>query len=290
MIYLILSILASSAIFVIFKLFDRFKIDRLQAIIINYGVACICGVLSYNATVNVTTIMDHSWFWYAAAMGFVFISIFNAMAITAQKNGISVVAVASKMSVVIPIIAGFVLYNENINFLKAAGIVIALVSIYMVTVNPEKVNQKASLLFPLIVFIGSGFIDSSIKYLETTYVAPNEVSLFSATIFGSAFCIGLGVFTYQIIKSSFKFKAKNLIGGVILGGINYYSVYFLIKAIGYENVESSTIFTINNVAILLVSALLGTLFFKEKLTTQNKIGIALATIGIVLVSFSGSFT
>ena len=289
MIYLILSILASSAIFVIFKLFDRFKINRLQAIIFNYGVACICGVLSYNASATVTTIIEHSWFWYAVAMGLVFISIFNAMAITAQKNGLSVVAVSSKMSVVIPIIAGFVLYDENINVLKLAGIIIALVSIYMVTINPEKVNQKASLLFPLIVFVGSGFIDSSIKYLETTYVAPNEVSLFSATIFGAAFSIGLCVFIYQMIKGKFKFEIKNVIGGIILGVINYYSVYFLIKAIGYKNVESSIVFTVNNVAILLVSALLGTFFFKERLTTQNKIGIALAIVGIVLVSSSGSF-
>ena len=253
MIYLILSIVASSAIFVIFKLFDRFKINRLQAIIFNYGVACICGVLSHNASATVTTIIEHSWFWYAVAMGLVFISIFNAMAITAQKNGLSVVAVSSKMSVVIPIIAGFVLYDENINVLKLAGIIIALVSIYMVTINPEKVNQKASLLFPLIVFVGSGFIDSSIKYLETTYVAPNEVSLFSATIFGAAFSIGLCVFIYQMIKGKFKFEIKNVIGGIILGVINYYSVYFLIKAIGYQNIESSIVFTVNNVCLLYTS-------------------------------------
>ena len=41
------------------------------------------------------------------------------MALTAQKNGLSVASVASKMSVVIPIIFGIYVYNESLGFQKA---------------------------------------------------------------------------------------------------------------------------------------------------------------------------
>ncbi|MDG1658691.1 MAG: EamA/RhaT family transporter, partial [Crocinitomicaceae bacterium] len=44
MIALLLSVLSSSLIFVIFKLFARFKIDTFQAIVVNYFMAFIIGV------------------------------------------------------------------------------------------------------------------------------------------------------------------------------------------------------------------------------------------------------
>ena len=255
MIYVLLSILSSSSIFIIFKLFDRFLINRLQAIIFNYGTAFICGLLTYKQPIQLNTLPQYNWFYYTLGLGFVFISIFNAMAITAQRNGLSVVAVSSKMSVVIPIIFGFLLYNESIHWLKVLGIILALISIYLVTLNPNKIIKGGSLLYPAIVFIGSGFIDTSLKYLQNTYVKENEVALFSASIFATAFSIGTVIILSQVVKKTFQFEIKNLFGGITLGIVNYYSVYFLIKAISYKELESSTVFIINNVAILLASSI-----------------------------------
>ena len=48
--------------------------------------------------------------------------------------------------------------------------------------------------------------------------------------------------------------------------------------------ESSTIFTIHNVAIVVVSTLVAIVFFKEKITMRNGIGIALALVAIFLVT------
>ncbi|MFT5254386.1 MAG: putative membrane protein, partial [Flavobacteriales bacterium] len=67
---------------------------------------------------------------------------------------------------------------------------------------------------------------------------------------------------------------------------NYYSIFFIIKALQNKNFESSTLFTINNVAIVILSTLVGLLLFKEKFSTKNKIGVALAILGIVLVTIA----
>jgi uncharacterized membrane protein len=48
--------------------------------------------------------------------------------------------------------------------------------------------------------------------------------------------------------------------------------------------ESSGIFTVNNVAIVMCSTLLGILFFKEKLLIKNWIGIGLAILGILFIA------
>ncbi len=257
----------------------------MQAIILNYVTACICGFVAHAKPISFLQLSSFNWFYYTLGLGLIFIAVFYVMAITTQRNGLSVVAVSSKMSVVIPVIIGVFIYNENIGKYKVAGILIALISIYMVTVNPNKI-KGSSLLFPILVFLGSGFIDASLKFLQTNFVKPNEVSVFSATVFGAAGLAGLGVFIFQKIQGKLQFQFKNLVGGVALGIGNYFSIFYLIKAISYKGLESSTLFVINNVGILVMTTILGVLLFKERLTSQNKIGIVLAAMGIALVSFS----
>jgi len=128
---------------VIFKFFGKFKVNSLQAIIFNYLTACIVGFSVYGKPLSVLELSSFNWFYYTLGLGLVFISVFYVMAITTQKNGLSVVAVSSKMSVVIPILVGVFLYNESIGRLKVAGILIALASIYLVTVNPNKIKGSS---------------------------------------------------------------------------------------------------------------------------------------------------
>ena len=134
------------------------------------------------------------------------------------------------------------------------------------------------------MFLGSGIIDTSIKYLEGSFVAENDVPLFSATIFSAAFTIGIMVMLVQKIRGTFTFQFKNVLGGVFLGIPNYYSIYFLVKALRSDLLESSGIFTVNNVGIVMFSTLLGIALFKERLLPKNWLGIALAIVSIVLIA------
>ena len=288
MIYLLLSILSSSLIFVIFKGFEKYKVTILHAIIVNYLVAASSGVVAYKKPVQWETLVTFDWFYGAILLGFVFIGVFNLMAITTQRNGLSVVSVATKMSVAIPILFGIFYYKEAINSTKAIGIICALVAVYLVSVRSKtsEASSKKVILFPLLVFIGSGIIDTSLKFLENSYVAEGEVSLFSATIFAAAACIGLCIIGIQLALGTFKFHLKNVVAGIILGVPNYFSIYFLVSALRQPGFDSATIFTLNNVAIVTVSTLLGILLFKEKLQIKNWIGILIAIISIFLVSLS----
>ncbi|MCX7552205.1 GRP family sugar transporter [Xanthomarina sp. F2636L] len=287
MIDLFLSILASTLIFLIFKLFDRFKINTLQAIVFNYITACFCGVVTSKKQFQVQEIIHSEWFYGALILGFLFISIFNVMAITSQRNGLSVASVATKMSVIIPVIFGIYVYNESTGFQKLLGIFLALFAVYFVSVKKDlPFNFKSNLMFPLIIFIGSGIIDTSIKYIETTYIEGDGIPLFSATIFFFAGCIGIGMLIIKMIRKEFKFNPPSILGGIALGIANYASIYFILKALNHESLESSTIFTINNVAIVLFTSLVGLIFFKEKLSFKNWIGVGLAIISILLVTLA----
>ena len=287
MIYLVLSILISSSLFVIFKLFEVYKINTLQAIVVNYFVAFTIGYSLSEAKVGLTDIPQQPWFFGAIFLGFLFVSIFNVMALTAQINGLSVASVAGKMSVVIPVIFGIFVYNESIGFVKIIGILLALIAVYLTSMKSGDFSkEKQMLIYPILLFLGSGVIDTSIKYIETTYVKEGGVPIFSATIFGVAFIVGLVFVVYRTFKTKFVFQWKNILAGITLGIPNYFSIVFLLKALQTEGLESSTLFTVNNVTIVLLTTLFGLWLFKEKLQIKNWIGIAMAIISIIIVTIA----
>jgi len=286
LIYLFLSILASSIIFLVFKLFDTFKIDTFQAILVNYLIAAVSGFIAYKNPVDPDQILAASWLPGTLFLGVLFIVIFNLMAITTQRSGLSVVSVATKMSVVIPILFGLIYYKEASGFLKITGIILALVAVYLVSIKKEDKTQTVpkNLLFPILVFLGSGIIDTSIKFLEDTYVAESEIPVFSALIFTTAFCLGILALIYQAIRGKTRIALKNILGGIALGVPNYFSIYFLVRALRAPGLDSSTVFTLNNMGIVMLATLIGLLFFKEKLSRKNWLGISLALFSIVLIA------
>lgn len=283
--YLALSILASSLIFVIFKLYDRYKIQTLYAIIVNYIVACCAGIYFYQGNIVFTEIKSKPWVLGTIGLGFLFILVFNLMAATSQKVGVSAASVATKMSLAIPVIFGVWMYGEQLGVFEIIGILLALAAVYLASMRKKSVIKHTYLLLlPLAVFLGSGIIDTSIKYAQEVAVPEQEFALFSAIVFGSAASFGTIFVLLKSIKNRFKINLKNTLGGICLGVPNYFSIYFLMKALDSGILNSASIFTINNVAIVMLSTLFGIVLFRERITPKNWMGIALAVLSIILVA------
>jgi drug/metabolite transporter (DMT)-like permease len=269
-------------------LFERFKINILQAITVNYITAFITGIIVYDQVVSISQLVNFNWFYYTLFLGILFIIIFFLMAITTQKGGLSVVSIATKMSMVIPILFGLFYYKEDAGALKIIGIILALIAVYFSSLKAKSsiTVHKKYLIYPVLVFMGSGIIDTSLKFLEDSFVAKNDVPLFSATIFLTAAIIGIIIIAVKSIRGGFKIEFKNIIAGVFLGIPNYFSIYFLLQALRSEGFESSDIFTLNNVAVVMLSTIIGILLFKEKLIPKNWIGIFLAILSILFIFIS----
>ena len=286
MIYLLFSITASLLIFVVFKLLEKYKINTFQTIVVNYLVAFCFGIFTVQKSVSINIIFEADWFLGSIIVGALFIGLFTTMAWTAQKNGLSVASVASKMSVIIPIIFGIFLFHESIGYQKMIGIVLALLSVYFVSVKSKTtVNFKKNLLLPLLLFFGSGISDTYINYLQDRFISEEHIPLFSACVFGFAGIIGIVILSIQKSQKNIQLDPKSIIGGIVLGLANYASLYYIIKALQLPNMESSTFYTLNNVAIVMISTLIGLWIFKEHLTKKNWTGIGLALIAIYLVTF-----
>lgn len=285
MIWLLLSISCSVLIFIVFKLLKKYEIDNLQAILINYFIAFSIGQIQSQKGQNLLAVPQQDWFYSVLILGLLFITLFRLMAWVSQNYGMATVSVAVKMAVIVPVTFGILYFGESVGPLKLLGIGLALVAVYMTTYQPQKMQKsKSAFWFPIILFIGSGFLDAFLKYNEAELVPAEDQAWFASSIFACAGIFGFVLVLYQLLFQGKTFPVKSVIGGIILGVPNFGSIYFLLRALSMEGIESSSIFALNNVGVVFLSALLGYFFYKEKLSRVNLSGILLAMIAIVLIA------
>ena len=149
--------------------------------------------------------------------------------------------------------------------------------------DKQNVSQKFWWLFPVIIFICSGIIDSSINYAQRYLLKEDDFDAFLSTIFATAFVFGFIVLLYQLIIKKEKFQGKAIPAGIILGTINFGTMYFIISALNTNILEPSALFPINNLSILTISTLISVVVFKEKLSPKNWLGIGLSLLAILIL-------
>ncbi len=284
MIWLILNILVSGILYLIFRLFPKYKVDNLVAVIVNYLTASTLGLIMMDT--DISGVISRPWFPIAFCMGIFFIFIFLLMAESSQVNGISMTSVANKMSLIIPVIAGIFLYNESITWLMVTGIILALVSVIFTSIKDKSMAlSKNGTFILMLIFFGSGLIDIMIKYMQHHYLTENEGAAFVMVIFMAAAIFGL---LWMLLTQRDRFRNFNkasILGGIALGIPNFGSIYFLILALEKSGLQSSVLYPINNMGIVGISALFGIFIFKEKINLINFIGILLAIAAIALIAF-----
>lgn len=284
MLNLILAILFSSFLYVLFKSFIKFNINTLQAIIFNYIIAFFVGYFINSNSYDFQSLVNAPWLFGSIYLGFMFICVFNILGKTTQANGISVASVSSKMAMIIPILFGIFFFNENLGIFKLTGIIIAILAVYFTSKKEKTSTENTNYTLPILLFLGAGIIDTSMNYIQHYYLNNDEASIFASSTFIFAFVFGLLYFILKNIKERNPIKGKNLLAGIILGIPNYFSMFFLIKALQNKNLESATIFTLINIGVILLTTIFSLLLFNEKIKKQNFIGILLAIIAVFLVT------
>ena len=285
MIFLILSILVSALFSISFKVIAIKNINAFQSIVVNYIVAGILGFITTKSNVTPLNVDEQPWIWVSVGLGIVFIGSLFVIAETTAKYGISVAQVANRMSVVITIAIAILFYDDKLSIIKIVGIALALASVYLVShkEKAEKSLQKLWWVLPLIVFILGGIIDSTINYAQRYLLSTDDFDAFLSTTFAVAFVFGFIILLYQLIVKKEKFQIQSIPVGILLGAINFGTMYFIILALNSNVFEPSVLFPINNLSILTISTLVSVLVFKEKLSSKNWLGIGLSLLAILIL-------
>lgn len=284
MIPLILSVASSSLIFVIFKLFRKFDIDTFQAIIFNYFTAFIIGISLYGNAWKPEFLESTDWMVASVICGLLFILLFFIMGRSSQLNGVATTSVAVKMSMAASLIGMILVFSTPLNALNALGILLAILGVFLVSYSKsEKVNASWMLI---VLFLGSGFLDFTLYFVQHNVLGEMPSSIFSAFGLGTAGVFGSVILIYQIVTKRQKFQFKNVVAGVILGIPNYFSIYLLLLSYHVTGWNEVTVLSITNVSVVITSALLGFVAFREKVNQRKLIGLISAIFAIVMLYLS----
>jgi len=289
MIDILYTVITFSSMLMLFKYFGKYQINNLQAIIVNYFTAGNLSLIvahNNNIKISLPDIIYSTYIIPSLIIGFFFIVTFNLLAFGTQKIGIAISTVANKMSMIIPVIIGISLFSEKLGMFKLIGIVLAISAIYMTSTTSGKLSfDKKFLPIILLIFFGQGIADGTLSWAQKFTITPDNTTLFFACTFLSAGILGSLFLLYELIVKKIKLQSKSILWGIALGIPNYFTLHFFVSSLQSPILESSQVFPVVNMGVIILSAVGGILLFKEKLTTFNWSGIALAVMAISLITF-----
>lgn len=288
MFYLVATILLNTALFVFFKVFPKYKVDTLQAIVVNYWTCVVTGSIFMGAFPVGVHSIHYAWLPWALLMGGLFISIFNLLGYSTVKSGITTTTIANKLSLVIPVLFSLFLYDEKMSVLKGVGIALAFPAVYLTArVDEKKTTDGTHFWLPVILFLGSGLLDTLVKYTEQRFLDSNaDMAVFTVHVFAVAGCIGLIAIAVQTVRGKIQLHYRNIIAGILLGVPNYFSIFYFMKFLNGNYMQSSAAIPVNNIGIVVASALTALFFFSEKLTTYRVAGLLLSIVSILLIALA----
>jgi drug/metabolite transporter (DMT)-like permease len=290
LLYLIGSILLTSYLTLSFKVTHQRDLPNLQVLVFVSIASTLTG-LSVNGSLDIPLqLINEGWLVWSIVIGCLFIGLFMLIAAATQKAGVAVASASNRLSLIIPFVFSVVYYREEASAGKIAGIGIILLAVVLICL-PRK-NQASSfkearfthIILPALIFVGSGLRDTTVKYVQQQYLGDRNQSFFLIFCFAFAAIFGLLFLVIRLATREEQFNKKSILAGIVIGIPAYFSFWCMVIFLSKYPRQSGVVIPIHNMAIVIVTTLLGLVFFKEKLSAVNWLGIGLSIAGILLVT------
>ncbi|WP_039054364.1 DMT family transporter [Sphingobacterium sp. T2] len=283
MIYVLLSVCCSVLVGVLIKIARKRSVDVQQMVLWNYPTTVALTYFLFRPDIGVLQEVTLPYLYYLP-LAIMLPCLFIFIALAVRYSGIVKTDVAQRMSLFIPLIASFILFNEAVQVRKIIGILIGVVAVICSVSwrnHEDKPNSKN--IYPFIVFIGMGFIDILFKQVAQYKNIPYTTSMF--LVFVGAMIFAFMILLYFSWTNRQRWDKDAILWGLFLGLFNFANIYYYMRAHRAISDNPSIVFTTMNVGVIVLGSLVGVFVFKEKLTLLNKIGLLLAVISIILIAY-----
>jgi drug/metabolite transporter (DMT)-like permease len=281
MLFLGLSILCSVIVGVIFKITRKYKGNPTQIVIFNYATALALCYFTFSP--NLAQVDTSAPWNIYIAIGVLLPFVLLSLVASIKHMGIVKTDAAQRLSLFIPILAAWLIFKEEFNSYKVIGIIIGFTALLFI-LRKQSVNTENKWFFPAAVLLGFGVIDILFKQVALYTSLPYPTSLF--VVFCIALSVAVLISIYEIGIKKVKLEPKNILFGALVGIFNFGNILFYLKAHKAFAENPSTVFAGMNMGVIVLGSFVGLLFFKEKLSKINFIGIFLALISIVFIVIS----
>ena len=301
--FLFASVLLSVGLLLNFRLFPRFGVNTFQAIVFNYPVCFLTGYALLPADQSFTVDFGQTWTYLALGLGVGFMLTFLLSGASTQRMGITATSLANNLSLVIPVCFSLFVFGTNgrpFDALNYAGIALAVVAVGLSAYKEKQKPADATAvepatktpglggaaLLPLAVFLFYGATNTMINYMNLRYIPSADKTLqVTLTMVLGAIGAGLFLLAVRLVQGKETFQPKSLLGAVTLGIPNFLSFYTLLLALSAFGGNGAFVYPLYNIGVILLAAGLAALFFRERLSTANKVGLVLAIVAIGLISW-----
>ena len=291
MIFVALSVICSVLVSVLLKLARRHGIDVGQAIAWNYVVASVLTAWLLRSPLTALRAPGAPWL-ALVGLGVLLPTIFLALAASVRHAGIVRSDAAQRLSLLLSLLAAFVLFGEQLTVLKAIGIALGLLALFAMvwrarapvaagSADRRGLSATAHWLYPLLVFVGFGVIDILFKQVAQAGV-PLGASL--QAMFALALVVALAWQLWLRARERTHFSARSALGGVALGLFNFGNIVFYLRGHQALPQHPALVFTSMNIGVVALGAVVGLLVFREQLSRINIAGVVLAGLAIGLLA------
>lgn len=299
MIYILISIICSSLIAIVFKISEGRTSNRFAITGMNYLAGMMVSLIflrgkplfnlqwfkafsgEFTSVLSNGTVFSQEGTGALAVIlgiitGVLYFSSFILYQKSVGDNGISLSATFMKLGVVIPVVLSIIFLGERIDGLAFLGIIFSLIAIIVINKSDdaEKRTIKINLIVLLILAGGGDFL--------TKLFQNYGVTEFKNLYLFYTFLTGLIISTIMLLVKNPRFKVWDLFYGVMVGIPNVLMPDFLIK--GLETVKGAVAFPMVSAGIIVISSIIGMVFFKERLGKKEKAGIVMMVVAIILLS------
>ncbi|VEJ10069.1 DMT family transporter [Actinobacillus delphinicola] len=284
-----LAVLFSVLVSVLLKVAKRGKIQIDQAIAFNYISA---GALAYyvlkpnfDGVGFNQFLMTSSHMSIFIALGFLLPTVFIIMAKAINVAGIVRADAAQRLSLILPILASFLLFGQTLTHARLIGIILAFLALFCLVKKPNAEKGALGVIGAvslLLVWAGYGVIDILFKEVAKMGGA------FPNTLFAS-FVLGGGILFIYLVLKRVEWTIPSVLGGLFLGCLNFGNILFYIKAHQSFSGNPTLVFASMNIGVIILATLAGAAYFKEKISKINWLGLVLGVLAIWCLFYLDKF-
>lgn len=277
MLDLLLAIGCSALISILMRLSDSHIHEKLPMLTVNY-VTCafLSAAFSLEGGLFPATDGAGTTLMLGALCGMLYLNSFVLLQWNVGRSGVVLPSVFMKLGVMVPTLLSIACFGETPTALQFIGFALAICAI--VLINLEKGGSTAGNRLGLIALLLAGGMSDAMSKIYERFGTPQLSSqyLLYTFVVALALCLALTVVKKQ------RFGVREALYGVALGVPNYFSAKFLLRSL--SSIPAVVAYPSFSVGTIVLVTLAGVVFFHEKLSARQIVGLCVIGAALVLLN------
>ena len=294
MLYLLLAALSSAALTLVLKWFRDPKGSRYGILLGNY-LTCMLIAFIQMPDKGQFYAASPSTFLLGGIGGFLFVAGLVTMQSSVRQNGATLTSAFSKLGMLIPLLTSFLFFGDIPTWLQAAGLLFAVGAIIVLNLPRKTEHESAGtsenakeepgsrmiLWLLLLTLLASGLSEGMSKVFERLGNQAEDTRYFFF-LFLTAAVLTAVLSVVEKVRHGKGIRLKEMAAGILAGIPNYFSSWFLLKAL--VRLPAMLVYPVFSVGSILLVTGFGALIFKERLEKRQWLGLGLILIALIFLN------